>query len=169
MDSTLSDVRDAVENRRGRLGRRVAMAALTVFVALGLVGFFGVRTATVSAAGGGYELTVTYPRVARGGLDALWRVTVRHEGGFDGPVTLATSADWFDIFETQGFYPSASDETADAGRVVQTFTQPPGDTFVLTFDAYVQPASQRGRTATTAVVVGGRDVVSVRWRTWLAP
>jgi hypothetical protein len=168
-DSTLGDVRDEGGNRPGRLARRVAMAALTLFVAAGLVGVFGVRTSTVSGSSGGYELTVDYPRVARAGLDTLWRVTVRHEGGFDGPITLATSADWFDIFETQGFYPGPSDETADAGRVIQTFTEPAGDTFVLTFDAYVQPASQQGRTARTAVVVDGRDVVSVSWRTWLAP
>ena len=167
--STLDDVRDESGNRRGQRARRVAMAALTGSVALGLVGFFGVRTSTVSASRGGYELTVEYPRVARAGLDASWRVTVRHEGGFDGPITIATSADYFDIFEHQAFYPGPSEETADADRLVLTFAEPAGDTFSLTFDAYVQPASQRGRTATTALVAGDRDVVSVRYRTWLAP
>jgi hypothetical protein len=168
-DSTLDDVRDAAQNRRGRFVRRCALAALTLFVALGLAGFFGVRTATVSASSGGYELTVEYPRVARAGLDALWRVTVRREGGFDGPVTLTTSGDYFDIFEHQAFYPAPAEETADAGRVILTFSPPPGDTLVVAFDAYVQPASQRGRTATTAVFADGEDVVSVRYRTWLAP
>jgi hypothetical protein len=59
------------------------MALLTVFVAAGLAGVFGVRTSTVTVSSGGYELTVEYPRVARAGLDTLWRVTVHHEDGFD--------------------------------------------------------------------------------------
>jgi hypothetical protein len=167
--STLGDVKDAAEIRRGRLGRRLGTAAIAVFVAAGLVGVFGVRTGSVSASGGGYRLTVEYPAVARAGLDTLWRVTVHHPGGFDGPITIATTADYFDIFETQGFYPGPSDETVDGDRYLQTFEPPTGDTFVLTFDAYVQPASQTGRTATTAVVVGGRDAVSVSYRTRLVP
>jgi hypothetical protein len=168
-DSTLADVRDAARVRRGRLGRRLGLALLTLFVAAGLLGVFGVRTGTASASGEGYELTVEYPRIARGGLDTEWRVTVRHPGGFSGPITLTTTAGYFDLFEAQGFYPSPSEETVDGDRYVTTFTEPPGDTFVLSFDAYIQPASQRGRSATTSLVVGGRDVAAVTYRTRLVP
>jgi hypothetical protein len=167
--STLTDVRDAADIRRGRMLRRLGMALLVAFVACGALGLFGVKTRSVSASGGGYDLTVEYPGVSRAGLDSLWRVTVHRAGGFDGPITLATTAGYFDIFETQGFYPGPTDETVDGGRYVQTFTQPAGDTFVVTFDAYVQPASQRGRTATTSLVAGGADVVGVRYRTRLVP
>jgi hypothetical protein len=168
-DSTLSDVRDAAHLRRGRAGRRVGLAVLTLFVLAGLLGAFGVRTRAAAASAEGYELTVEYPGVARAGLDTLWRVTVHHPGGFDGPITITTTAGYFDIFETQGFFPGPSEETVDGDRYVQTFTEPPGDTFVLTFDAYVQPAAQRGRSATTALVVGGREIASVRYRTRLVP
>jgi hypothetical protein len=56
------------------------------------------------------------------------------------------------MFETQGFHPQPADETRDASTLYLTFTAPPGDTLVVDFDTYVQPASQAGSAATVAVV-----------------
>ena len=65
--------------------------------------------------------------------------------------------------------PNPSDETRDGRTLYLTFTAPPGDTFVVDFDAYIQPASQRGRAATVALVEATTPVVAVRYRTRLLP
>ncbi|MDQ3629089.1 MAG: hypothetical protein M3419_09825 [Actinomycetota bacterium] len=76
----------------------------------------GIHTSHFSASGGGYRLDLDYPRVARAGLDITWRVTVTHDGGFDAPITLAVTADYFDIYETQAFHPEPDSSTRDAGH-----------------------------------------------------
>jgi hypothetical protein len=97
-DSTLRDLRSMEDERSGVLGRRIAIALLTLVVVAGATGWLGVRSWTARAEGSGYELTLTYPRVARSGLDVAWNLRLEHPGGFDGPFTIAVSADYFDIF-----------------------------------------------------------------------
>jgi hypothetical protein len=168
-DSMLADIRDSDAMWRGRAGRRVAVGALTVLLTLGLTGALGVHTSEVTASEGGYQVTVEYPRVARAGLDIRWRVSVRHPGGFDQPVTIATTADYFDIMETQGFLPGPQDETSTGRSVYQTYAPPAGELFQVTYDGYIQPASQLGRRATTMLVVDGRQLARVDYRSWLLP
>ncbi len=149
--------------------RRVALAAMALVVAAGLTGLLGVHTSEASARHDGYILTLHYPGVARAGLDTTWQVEVTHPGGFGKELTLAVTGDYFDIFETQGFHPNPSDETRDGRTLYLTFTAPPGDTFVVDFDAYIQPASQQGRAATVALVEGTTPLVAVRYRTRILP
>lgn len=169
MDSTLDDVRDADANRRGRMVRRVAVAVMTAVVVLGAAGLFGVRSATVQGGGDGYRLEVRYARLARAGMDVPWQVTITHPGGFRGSITLATTSSYFDMFETQGFRPAPDSETTGLRYYYQTFSPPPGNTLKVAFDAYIQPASQIGRSATTVLIIDGRAVARVSYRTWLAP
>jgi hypothetical protein len=145
------------------------LTAMALVVAADLLSLLGVRTSTTSAQRDGYSLTLHYPSVARAGLDTPWQVTVTHRGGFGKQVTLAVSGSYFNIFETQGFHPEPADETRDAQTLYLTFTAPPGDTFVVDFDAYIQPSSQQGRSATLAVVDGGTPVVSLDYHTRLWP
>jgi hypothetical protein len=167
--STLADVDEPAVAGRTNWRRRSLLALIAVVVIVGATGFLGVKTATVSASEAGYDLTVVYPHVARAGLDIPWRATVTHSGGFDGPVTLAVSTSYFDIFETQGFHPQPSAETADPHFVYLTFNPPRGDRLSVSFDTYVQPSAQLGRSADTAVVVHGIHVATVHYRTWLVP
>jgi hypothetical protein len=169
-DSTLADVADARRNWRGLLGRRVALVVMTLVVAVGASGWLGVHAGTASSTANGYQLTVTYPRVARSGLDVPWNLRLTHSGGFQHDITVAISADYYDIFEFQGMHPEPSDETADSKFVYLTFSPPPaGDVFTTSLDTYVQPASQIGRTAVTAVYIDGQMVAQVRYKTWLVP
>lgn len=133
-------------------GRRSALGVLTLVVLAALTGLLGVHTSTASASANGWDLTLRYPRVARAGLDVTWRATVTHPGGLGKSVTLAITGGYFNMFETQGFHPQPSGETRDATTYYLTFTAPPGDTFVVDFDTYVQPASQAGSAATLSVV-----------------
>ena len=165
----LDDVRDSSQNAKGRLTRRITIGVLSVIVVLGAIGVFGVKSATARSSAGGYELTVTHARISRAGLDTPWSVTVRHPGGFDGDITLATTTEYFDMFETQGWTPEPSGETTGTGVTYQNFAAPPGDTLRVVYDAYIQPGSQRGHRAITRLIIGGELITSVAYRTWLVP
>ncbi len=165
----LDGVRDSAENSRGRLLRRITVGVLVVLVLLGLAGVFGVHTDTVTSGASGYQLSVRYGRVSRAGLDTPWTVTVRHAGGFTADITLATSTDYFDMFETQGLTPDPTAATTSSGLTYQSFAAPPGDTLRVVFDGYIQPSSQRGHRAITRLIIGGRLITSVSYRTHLVP
>lgn len=143
---------------------------MALVVILGATGFLGVKARTVHASGGGYYMTLTYPQIARPGLDIPWRLTVHHPGGFKGDITVAVSNRYWDIFEFQGLHPSPSDETANSDFVYLTFSPPPsGDSFSVSLDTYIQPSSQVGRSATTKLMIAGSTMAEVHYKTWLVP
>jgi hypothetical protein len=149
--------------------RRVVLAVLALVVVADLLGLLGVHTSTATASRDGYSMSLRYPGVARAGLDIEWQVTVSHPGGFGKELTLGVTGDYFDIFETQGFHPEPSAETRDGHTLYLTFDAPPGDTFVVYYDAYIQPASQQGKSARVAVIDHGRPAVWIDYRTRLVP
>ena len=151
--------------------RRAALGVLALVVLAALTGLLGVHTSTASAQAKGWDLTLRYPRVARAGLDVTWQATVTRAGGLGKNVTLAITGDYFNMFETQGFHPQPADETRDATTLYLTFTAPPGDTFVVDFDTYVQPASQAGSAGTLSVVDNTTlaPLTSVHFSTRLTP
>lgn len=155
--------------RAARALRRVALAILFVFLGLGVTGFFGVRSATATASGGGYTLTVEYAAVTRAGLATPWAVEVRHAGGFDGPVTLATTSDYMDIFDENGLDPDPATSTSTATETIWTFDPPPGDVLRVSFDARLEPAVSSGKAGRTTLLVEGRPAVSVGYRTRVMP
>lgn len=167
--STLDDLASAISPSAVWL-RRVALVLLAVVVGAGATGFLGVRTAEVSATRGGYDLDLKYPAIARAGLDVVWSLTVHHPGGFGSHLTIRISSDYGDILETQGYSPEPSSQTQDGRYAYLGFDPPPGDTFTLDLDAYVQPSSQIGRAAEVAVLDGGgQPLVSVHFHTRLVP
>jgi hypothetical protein len=166
-DSTLSGI--APIGRVNRLLTRTTLTGLAVLVLAGAVGALGLHTSSASSSSGGYTLDVSYPRVARAGLDVEWQATITHADGFENDVVLAVSADYFGMFETQGFFPEPSDETRDGDTLYLTFAAPDGDTLTVGYDAYVQPSSQRGSSATVSVVDGGRPAATVHITTTLLP
>ncbi len=169
-DSTLADVRPPIPRRAARAGRRAVLVLLLIVVVLGGTSLLGVHTSTAAAQAEGYHVEVKYPRVARAGLDTTWRVTVTHPGGFGSePITLAVSARYFDIFETQAFHPNPSKETGDGAMLVFEFDPPAGDVFSVDYDAYIQPSSQMGRRGEVSLMDGERARVTVPFRTWLVP
>lgn len=120
--------------------------------------------------GGGYELTVTYGQVTRGGLATPWAVKVHHPGGFVGPTTISTSTSYLDLFDENGFEPEPSKVTATPDEVIWEFEPPPGDTLRVSLDARIEPAAQWGRSAETSVLgEDGQPVVTARYKTWVLP
>jgi len=170
MTSTLPEPRDATEIRRARDKRRVALAVLTLFVVVGAAGFYGTRTAEKTAASGGYVLTVTYPQISRPGHAIKYEVKVRRAGGFDGPIHMRFSSDYFDLFDENSFSPDPDSATATGAYDLYEYSPPPGDTFVVSSDTRIEPARQRGQSGEASVLDdGGRPIVTVRYRTRIFP
>ena len=167
--STIDQVESRSPNERSVWARRAFLAGLLVFVLAGLAGFLGVRTDVVTDAQQDYEVSLRHASLARAGFDVPWQVTVRHPGGFGQDLELAVTGDYFDIYETQGFAPEPSESTRDGDTLYLTFDAPEGDTFVLSYDAYIQPSSQIGRDGALSVVVDGAWVATVEFRTRLLP
>jgi hypothetical protein len=149
--------------------RRGFLVLLLAFVLAGLAGFLGVRTATETSDDAGWTVSLYHATTARAGLDVPWEVTVTHPGGFGKDLTLAVTGDYFDIYETQGFTPDPSDATRNGDTLFLTFAAPAGDTFVVAYDAYIQPSSQVGRGGTLSVLDKGEPVASVDFDTTLLP
>lgn len=155
---------------RGRTARRVLLAVFATVLVLGATGVLGVRSGTARASGGGYDLTVTYPRVTRPGLAVPLSVEVRKAGGFGGePVTLRITARYFTMFDENGVQPAPSKETATPEHLVWEFDPPPGDTLRVYFDTRTGPNRQRGGRGEFAVLDGDVPVATLTVRTLVMP
>ncbi|MCY7373165.1 MAG: hypothetical protein LH461_05630 [Spirochaetaceae bacterium] len=169
--ATLTAFRDGDAARRARGWRRIGLALLGLVLVLGAAGLLGIRSTTETARSPeGYQLEVTHAQVTRAGLAVPFHVTVRHPGGFDGPVTLSISSSLPERFDFQNFYPNPAKETATEGRLVYEFDPPPGDVFRLSLDARTAP-DQNGSADTyrTALVIEGQQVAKVGFRMVVVP
>ena len=170
-ESTLDDVRAPSEGRVNPWPRRAGLLLLFAVVVLGATGLLGVHSGTASTHRNGYTLTVVYPHVSRAGLDSPFRVRLHADNGvIPDDITIGISEPWFRIFETQGFFPDADSMTNDGKYVYFGFSKPgAGHDFELEYDAYIQPASQLGKSATVIAQVGGKEVARTTIKTWLVP
>lgn len=156
--------------RRGRLARRVLLVLFSAFLLLGATGMLGVRSGSVSASGGGYELIVDYAKVTRPGHSAPFKISVRKAGGFGGdPIELRVTSDYFDLFDENSTDPETAKTTSDGEWLYLEFDPPEGEVFVMRTDTRTGPNRQRGKRASVAVLVGDTPVVSVDLRTRVMP
>lgn len=160
---------DLLRSSRARTLRRLFMALLLAFLAVGATGLLGVRSRTTTVQDGGYQLTVTYGQVTRPGLATPWSLEIHHPGGFDGPITVSTDTKYLDLFDENGFDPQPSKSTATPDMVMWEFEPPDGDTLGVSLDARVEPGAQWGRVGETSVLVDGQPVVTAKYRTWVLP
>ena len=157
--------------QRSRTLRRVFFAVLSMFLLLAMLNVYGVRTGEASARGGGYELTVHYATISRPGLATPWSLEVRRPGGFQGPITIASTAEYFELFDENSLDPDPSKATSDSDRIIWEFEAPEnGDTLTVSFDARIEPGQQLTRVvATTSVLERGTPAASVRYQTLVMP
>lgn len=169
-DSTIRRLRAGDSGPRPVWHRRLGVAGLALIVLAGSLGFLGVHSRTVSNSADGYTLTVTYAGIARSGLDVPLKIELVSDKRLDSEIEIAVSAVYFDIFETQGFHPDPSGTSSDGKYIYFTFDPPPdGRTFVVDYDAYIQPSSQRGEDARIALIIDDKPAVSVDISTFLLP
>lgn len=152
--------------------RRVFVAVLVVFLALGAFNVYGVRTRTASASAGGYELSVRYATVSRPGLATPWSLEVRRPGGFPDGLTVAITSSYFDAFDENGLDPQTVEETNDGEWTIWTFGPSAGDTVAVSFDARIEPGVQLTRLKGQAEVranPSGAPVATVAFSTFVMP
>ncbi|MDP9070221.1 MAG: hypothetical protein M3N68_02840 [Actinomycetota bacterium] len=157
--------------RRALRLRQLFLVALGTFLVLGVLDVFGVRSREASATGGGYQLTVRYAAVSRPGLATPLSMEIRRAGGFHGPVRLATTARYMELFDENGLSPDPVSATSDGERAIWEFEPPEGsDTMTVSFDVRLEPGVQLvAERATTELLQGDLAVVSVGYRTWVMP
>jgi hypothetical protein len=171
--STAPEQRSESSLWRGRILRWVFALALTAFLVVGLLGGYGVRHRGVTGVGGGYELTVRFPTVTRPGLASVWAVEVRRTDGapLEGPITIATDAAYFELFDENGLDPDPATAMSDGERLIWEVEPADRATAVaLDFDARIEPAVQLTRErGETSVLVDGEPVVTVTYTTNVLP
>lgn len=169
--STLPAVVSNDRVRRARNLRRAGLLVLALFVLAGATGLLGTRTSDTTVRGGGYELTVTYPRISRPGHAVKVQVQVRKEGGFEErPVQVRYTTDYFQMFDENSFTPQPDAETADPEFTLDEFSPPPGDVLVITVDTRVEPARQRGEDGQVSILDdSGAPVLTASFSTRLWP
>lgn len=134
-------------HHRATLAVLVGLLLLAVADGFDLVDAYGVDTRTTYADTPDGRLVVEFPSTTRPALASPFRVRVEQPGGFDGPITIAVSRPWIEMWDENGLYPTPSAETGEPGWVVWEFDPPDGSAFQLFYDARIEPArqsSQRG-------------------------
>jgi len=168
--STLRDVRPVEAGPRSLVWRKLGTALLTLVVLAGLFGFLGDRVGVVEGSSGyGHHLRLEYAASSRPGLDVPFEIEITDPDGLDPEVTIAVTGDYFDMYETQGWYPEPSDQRRDDEWVYLTFATEEQPVMVIDFDAYIQPVAVTSRNAQIAVVVDGEPVAPLSFRTVLFP
>lgn len=150
----------------------LALAAIVVSAVTDVLGWTTVTrvsSATASATGGGYVLTVRYPEVTRPALASPFEIEVERDGGFDGPVQVAVSQSWLRMWDENAWHPEPSTGVGEGDEVVLEFDPPEGEVLRVVYDARIEPDQQRGRDGHVAVVQDGAHVVRVDFHTRVLP
>jgi hypothetical protein len=149
--------------------RRFIVAVLCLILGAAVLGWLGTRRATVSASGQGYRLIVDYTSISRAGLSSPWNVEVHHPGGFDGPIAIATTQEYFTIFDENGLFPEPSKTTSKGELVLMEFDPPEGEVLSIHLDTRIEPSVHSGESARTQLIVGGAVVAEVEYTTTVMP
>jgi hypothetical protein len=171
LESTLPSEADLRALRRYRSIRRLFFVLLIAFLLLGSLNVFGVQTKEISRSGKGYELTLIYASVSRPGLATPWRLEVRRSGGFDSPITVVSTARYFELFDENSLDPAPSKTTRGKDLIIWEFDPPQdNETLTVSFDARIEPGEQlAGVSGKTSVLRKGVPVISINYRTFVMP
>ena len=165
----LDDALSPNEARRFRNLRRIGIAAIAAIVILASIGALGQKTHTVTATGGGYTLTVTYPSVVRPGLDVRFEISVSNPSGFGKSLTLGFKRHYFDIFDLNSGRPDADNSWSDAFTIFYSWNSLQGTSFHFSLDMYAEYGEHFGVDGATSVIVGTRPVTTATYHTRWVP
>lgn len=156
------------EERRERLARRLALAALTIFVLLGLGGLLGVRSRDTSASSGPLRVTLHRAVVARPALAVPYRLTISRADGFDEPIEVRITSSYLASFDENGTQPQPDSSSTDGTDTIWEFDPPDGTEFTVWLDTRVEPSVQWKREGSTTVV-SGTETVTIDHPLWVLP
>ena len=163
--STLIDVVDSDCDKGGRIGRRIILTLVALFVLASLADAFGMDS-TATGGSPGYELTVTAPRTSRAGMDGKITITLHAVQKISGPVTVKVDQASLDGFTTYGISPAPEGESRDESLLVLDYDAPGENTFRLDIDGTVSEDSVPLANGTVRVYVEGELVASTKLQLW---
>lgn len=152
--------------------RIVSIALVGGLVLAGLVGLFGVRSATALGSDNGLTISVTHASLTRAGLATPFSVAVATDDGTPLPTQITTRIDsgYLEMFDENGLEPEPASSYHTGQWTWWTFEVPGGQSdFEVSFDVRLEPAVQLGRSGSATVEVDGEEMVSVGFRTWVMP
>lgn len=131
---------------------------------------YGVDSTAVTAEGrDGVRLRVEYTELTRPALASPLAIEVTDPGGFDGPIEIAISRPYIEVWDENAFYPSPDAETGDERWVVYEFDPPEGSTLRVFYDARLEPARQSGARGRVQLRGGGEVMAEVAVHTEVRP
>lgn len=129
------------EGRRDVTGRRIALAALLVVLALGLLNVFGQRPATTAADAEAATLEVYAPERVRGGLFYEARFTIEAREEVE-EATLVLDSGWAEGITINTVAPGPLGEASRDGRIAFELGRiPAGQKHVLFLQLQVNPTN----------------------------
>ncbi|MDQ0096015.1 hypothetical protein [Paeniglutamicibacter psychrophenolicus] len=163
--STFFDVVDSGYDKGGRIGRRIILTLVALFVLASLANVFGMDT-TSTGGSPGYELTVSAPRTSRAGMDGKITVTLHAAQKISGPITVKVEQDYLDAFTTYGISPAPDGESSDGHLLVLDYDASDEKTFRLDIDGTVSEDSDLRAHGNVQVYIDGDLVASTKLRLW---
>jgi hypothetical protein len=141
--------------------QRAFIAILTAFVALGLVGVFGQRSATSTAASPAATLDVEAPTRVRGGLFYQGRFTIRAHTTLRH-ATLVLERGWTEQMHINTIAPAPASEGSRDGLLALNFGPlERGQRLVAYLQFQVNPASAGRRPQNVTLTDGDRVLASI--------
>lgn len=173
--SSTSTIPDEPPESWTRWERRLHVASFVLVVGLVILaatGLLGVRTGTITASEGGYQIEVLRTAVSRPGLATPFGISVATADGSDLPetVTLRVDSSYLAMFDFNGLQPEPSTTFSTEQWTWWTFDVPRGHSSLrVELDARLEPSVQWARAGTAGLEINGDSLVSVDFTTWVMP
>ena len=158
---TLGEHRDQQGTKWHRWVRRALLALLGLILVAALLGAFGQRPATSSAAGPAARLQVFAPTHVRSGLiyAARFRIDALRE---IKDATLILDSGWAEGYTVNGLTPQPVSEGSDNGKLTFAFGHiPQGRHLTFFLSLQVNPTNVGHRTQTVRLYDGKRRLVTI--------
>lgn len=164
--STLENVLTIRQTTAGRIGRRVVLGVLSVFLVLALAQYFGSETSrTVSASG--YQVTVEYSPAGRAGMPSALVVSVQADKPIAEPVVIAVSETYLDALSVDNVSPEAESENYTTGFLELNYNPPHEKEFEVHLRGSWESGNATGASGSVRVSIGTRVVATVPVDAWL--
>lgn len=165
-DSTLNNVLSHRQTKAGRIGRRMILSLLCLFIVLALLQFFDSEDSlTVSKSG--YDVTVDYSPAGRAGMASSLTIQLESGQPITGPVTVALSETYLDVFSVQDVSPQAANEGYADGFVQLNYDPPNKEKFTVNIRGAWETGNAVSASGSVVVSVDGRVVATVPLDSWL--
>jgi hypothetical protein len=158
--------------QHARLGRRVFVVVVAVFLVATLLGFVGERARTTSTVSDDYQVVVHYPQVTRPGLSSSLEFEIRRTDGQPLPeqVTLETTADYLRMWDDHAVEPTPDVMRGDDEDTVWIMLPESGATELRVYlDGRIDPGLSWGRSGSTTLYAGDEQIATLDYRTWIVP